>query len=243
MFKIKQGVTIYHAASLFNGRETLFNQALTHLLSKKGYNILLPQRDGFDFDNMARLIKSLEQEHMPSEEVTEAVDTIIYLLDIGIYIPKSQVVIANLDEPLDPGVDVELCYANMMDKLIVGFRTDIRIPFGSNDYRGMHFFPTYQCDVFITHNMPAMSVKSSEEEMDGLVEKIDGVIKHSAHSLRQDIPKYALNHPKIKKVLDGADILFGGVEDIHSDEGLKEICRRYTEYKKSVILDIGPSIV
>lgn len=167
-------IKIYPAAALFNGRETFFNVHLTHLLeSEKGYIANLPQRNGFEFGNLTDALAKV----LPPEEISQAVAFIIYALDIGKFIPESHVIIANLDEPPDPGIDVEQCYAKMMGKFVIGFRTDVRTPYGLNNYRGMHFFQVYQCDTFISHYMPSKSIQSAEKEIKELVEKIDKTIQ------------------------------------------------------------------
>jgi len=60
----------------------------------------------------------------------------------------------NLDEPLDEGLIVELSYAKMRDKFIIGLRTDVRnlYNFSEDNLKGIHF-PVYQCDEFISYYM------------------------------------------------------------------------------------------
>ena len=40
---------VYLSASLFNERETRFNLDLAKNLEQKGYQVILPQRDGFEY--------------------------------------------------------------------------------------------------------------------------------------------------------------------------------------------------
>lgn len=103
--------------------------------------INFPQRDGFEFGNLMRAFYN----KLPSEEISPAVQKIIYLLDMGIFIPKSDIVLAILDEPLDEGMVVEISYAKMIRKLVIGIRTDVRSPYGSilEPLTGMHFFLAY----------------------------------------------------------------------------------------------------
>ena len=51
--------TIYCGASLFSGRETLFNAYLTNKLEQKGYPVIMPQRDGFEFSNLEKCLSPL----------------------------------------------------------------------------------------------------------------------------------------------------------------------------------------
>lgn len=65
---------------------------------------------------------------------------------------NSDVCLACLDEDLDPGVLVEIMFARMMGIPVIGYRTERRAPFGvtSDIHGGMHFFPYFNCDKFIT---------------------------------------------------------------------------------------------
>ena len=64
--------------------------------------------------------------------------------------------IANLDEPTDPGVLVEIMFAHMMGKPVLGYRTEARSPYGTLfDYtKGMHFFKFFPLDAFLTIPIP-----------------------------------------------------------------------------------------
>lgn len=231
-------IKIYPAAALFNGRETFFNIHLAHLLeSEKGYVANLPQRDGFEFGNLANALAEV----LPQEEISRAMEFIILSLDIGKFIPESHVVIANLDEPPDQGIDVEACYAKMMGKLVIGFRTDVRNPYGPNSYKGMHFFLAYQCDAFISHYMPSKSIKDAKKEMRELVEKIDYVIQKNRNELIDGVRKSALKIPEIESAILIAKGLFNGLNDIHSEKSLKEIAKRYLMNKKLLLL-LGPKM-
>lgn len=234
----KKKLTIYFAASLFNGRETLFNIALASKLEGRGYAVRLPQRDGYEFANLdVALARKL-----PHEEVAQARQTIIYLLDIGIFIAGSDIVLANLDEPLDPGVDVELCCGRSTGKLIVGFRTDARSPYGnfSEPLRGTHLFPVNQCHAFIRHRMPGRSLEGAIEELNALADKISVVIESRAKG-RKRMPRYSLPR-QFATVFRDANILFKGVSDIHSPEGLDKIVDRYS-WSRSLLCRSFPSII
>jgi nucleoside 2-deoxyribosyltransferase len=49
---------------------------------------------------------------------------------LGYFLYNSDICLANLDEPLDPGVIVEMIFAKMMGKHIIGYRTEMRTTFG-----------------------------------------------------------------------------------------------------------------
>ena len=42
--------TLYFAASLYNTRECIFNIDLAQYIQKRGYKLMVPQRDGFEFN-------------------------------------------------------------------------------------------------------------------------------------------------------------------------------------------------
>ena len=76
---------------------------------------------------------------------------IIYLVDLGCFLNTADVVICNLDEPLDPGMIVEMMFAKMTNKPVIGYRTEMRTPFGRmEDFNnGCHFFCYFPCDAYI----------------------------------------------------------------------------------------------
>jgi len=228
---------IYFAAALFSGRETFFNVHLADRL-ETSYDVFLPQRDGFEF---GRLTGSLKDK-MNAGAVSEAVQSIIYMFDMGVMLPKHKVVVANLDEPLDPGVDVEVSYAKQMGKFVVGFRTDVRSPYGSisDALRGIHFFPAYQCNVFIPHYMPAKCYEDAEQGMNDLAAKIESAI--TANKRKIVAAEDNLSNPVVQKVIQGARILFDGISDPHSQESLDTIAERYVVNKRK-LSEIGPEIL
>jgi len=117
-------IRIYPAAALFSGRETAFNSHLVEGLENAGYKTNFPQRDGYEFGNLSKILSK----NMEETKVDTAVQNIIYFLDMGVFLANSDVVLANLDEPLDEGVVVETAYAKMMGKFVIGLRTDVRSP-------------------------------------------------------------------------------------------------------------------
>lgn len=81
---------------------------------------------------------------MSEVEKSKAVATIIYLRDLH-HLQDSRICLANLEEPLDPGVLVEITYAKMWGIPCIGYRCESRTPFGHDDEWnfGMHFFPLF----------------------------------------------------------------------------------------------------
>ncbi len=229
---MKEQIIIYPAAALFNVRETYFNSKLVEGLEKLGYQTNFPQRDGFEFEN---LTKTLSGKLQPTQ-MGSAIQTIIYFLDMGVFVPKGDVILANLDEPLDEGVVVEASYAKLMGKFVIGLRTDVRSPYGtSNDnFGGMHFFPAYQCHRFIQDHITFKTPSEREEQINSLIQKIHQTIQKAEISHNESIPDYVRNNPNLHPILEGAKLLFNGIDDIHSEQGLEKIISRYIKNKKKL---------
>lgn len=131
---------IYFAAALFNTKECLFNVAIAKKLELLGHKVYLPQRDGFEFSNLTSLLP----DDFTEEDKSKTVNWIIYLADLA-KLSKGTVCLANLDEPLDPGVLIEIMYAKQLGIPTIGYRCDSRTPFGAPQSWnfGMHFFPLF----------------------------------------------------------------------------------------------------
>ena len=132
-------IKIFYAGSLFNARENLFNILFVEKLEQLGYSVFCAQRDGFEFSKLNEILKG----KIKDDEIDITSSDIIYLWDMGFNLPKCDVVLANLDEPLDPGVDIEQTYARFMGKFVIGIRSDVRSPYGTleDKWGGMHYFP------------------------------------------------------------------------------------------------------
>jgi nucleoside 2-deoxyribosyltransferase len=116
-------VRIYVAAALFSPAERRFNEELCSAI-ESSCSVYLPQRDGM-------LVESAVQEEF---EVAETVCRCVYAQDIEA-IRKSDVVVAVLDgRALDEGVCIEMGYAKALRKVIVGYKSDVRValPWGHN---------------------------------------------------------------------------------------------------------------
>ncbi len=235
--KSNDKIIVYMGASLFNGRETSFNIDATNRLENRGYQVILPQRDGFEFGELGQRLSSVLRNE---DEVSFAVQNVIYLLDVGRFVPKSHVVVANFDEPIDEGLVVEVCYGKVMGKFTVGFKTDVRSPYGqsSDPFGGMHFFPAFSSDVFIKQHMPNKTVAETAQSMEILVGKIDDAITNAGISAGSvDLKKMRRSVdsiPHLAKVLDLAEKLFEGVDDIHSEEGLAQLAKKYVAHKTEI---------
>jgi hypothetical protein len=234
--KRPSGTTIYHAAALFCGREAFFNIQLNQLLEGEFcYLTVLPQRDGFEFGSLHETLEA----QMALHEIASAVATVVYYLDVGHFLPQCDVLVANLDEPLDEGVVTEVCYARLTGKPVIGFRTDARSPYGDRDdqFAGMHFFPPFQCDEYIYQPLPCRGVDEAYAGMRELARRLDIAVQRRVDSGRSG----GADLDTLAAVRRGASILFDGIDDVHSEAGLSEVAKRYLqnieEFRK-----LGPRI-
>jgi nucleoside 2-deoxyribosyltransferase len=116
-------VKIYIAAPLFSPTERKFNEELCSAI-QSACSVYLPQRDG-------TLVETAVGEN---HELAEAVCRRVYSQDIEA-IRNSDVILAVLDgRVLDEGVCIEMGYAKALGKVIVGYKSDVRmaLPWGPN---------------------------------------------------------------------------------------------------------------
>ncbi len=107
------GKTVYFAAPLFSQGEKDYNLKLTKVLEDHGYQVFLPQRDGF---------LAAELEGKTEEEKTQ----MIFEKDLG-EVLKADIVFVLLDgRTPDEGACVELGIAYANNKRCYGFKTDAR---------------------------------------------------------------------------------------------------------------------
>lgn len=103
---------VYFAAPLFNVGEKAFNAALTEILENAGYEVFLPQRDGFEAASM--LGSQADIVHQIFEKDIEQID-------------KADVIFMVLDGRVpDDGACVELGYGYAKGKRCYGIKTDTR---------------------------------------------------------------------------------------------------------------------
>lgn len=218
--------TIYFAAAMFNSREIQFNSNLADRISYgSGCRVILPQRDGLEFTN---LMKKLEG-NLQQEDIMPAIQNMIYSLDIGYLIPNSDLILGILDEPLDDGMIVELCYGKRLGKKIIGLRTDNRTPFGSDiaHLRGIHPFPAYQCDIFIGHSPKIVGAGKELSDLEAIANKVNEAI-----AILEPEIQYGTNIPPIEdkyllQVINNANLLFQGIDPFGVKNSIEQITERY----------------
>ena len=110
---VPSGKRIYFAGPLFNQMEKDFNLELTQVLEQHGYEVFLPQRDGY---------LAAELEGLTEEEIAEK----IFEKDLS-EVLKADIIFMNLDGRVpDEGACVELGIAYANGKRCYGFKTDVR---------------------------------------------------------------------------------------------------------------------
>ena len=111
--EVASGKKVYFAAPLFSQGEKDYNLQLTHILEAHGYEVFLPQRDGY---------LAAELEGKTEEELTQ----MIFEKDVS-EVLKADIIFMLLDGRIpDEGACVELGIAYANGKRCYGFKTDAR---------------------------------------------------------------------------------------------------------------------
>lgn len=228
----KRNLNIYHAAELFNLPARFFNESLVDLLESNGLKVFSPQRNGFEF---TQLEVSLREKKISPELIEQTINTIIYTYDI-FSISKSDLVVARFDEPQDPGVNTEVLIANSLKIPVIGYRTDVRSPYGlsSDKNGGMHSFPIRTSEIFIIQPSSLSIKKDFEDLVNSILKKTKEISCIKKGKL--DIPKF------LKPTFKLASTLFNGIENLHSLEGTKKLVIRCQKNQK-LIANFGPIFI
>jgi len=224
------GLMLYPASALFCARESVFNILLVEELERKyGFRSYLPQRDGFEFSKLTEHLRS----QLKPEQVASAVEDIIYLADMGIFVPRSQVVVANLDEPLDPGVLIEIAHARAIGKFIVGYRTDVRSPYGDlgAPLRGIHFFPAYQCHVYLFLTQNCRNENDARSIIQQLASEVHSAITSNISKRPDAAPQIS---QEVVRLIAVAKELFKDLNPLNSDASLVTIAKRYVDLRERI---------
>ena len=104
---------VYFAAPLFNDAEKSFNLALTAILEDAGYNVFLPQRDGYEAPKMLGMTEEEKSKKIFAADIAaiDGCDVLFMVLDGRVP---------------DEGACVELGYAYAKSKRCYGVKTDVR---------------------------------------------------------------------------------------------------------------------
>jgi len=223
--------TIYMASPMFSTHAQLYNSIITKHFESHGYTVLLPQRDGFLFKDLAETLASMGEDE---KTIRVGSQTIIYYLDMGYFLNTCDIVLANFDEPLDPGIMIESSYAKIMGKYTIGYRTDVRSPYGNPNTQsgGSHFFGLYQCDEFFIKHITENPILSVEERVEKLISEFIKKIDTAELNNPEVVQKNIDNNPILKHITNEATFLFDGLTSFNSPKNIQLIVSRYLENPK-----------
>lgn len=118
------GKRVYLAGPLFNQAEKEFNLRITKVLEEHGYEVFLPQRDGY----LAAELQGLSEEELTKKIFEKDCEELL----------KSDIVFVNLDGQVpDEGACVELGIGYANGKRCYGFKTDTRFATGNLEINPM----------------------------------------------------------------------------------------------------------
>eukprot|EP00658_Telonema_sp_P-2_P057803 TRINITY_DN46219_c0_g1_i1.p1 TRINITY_DN46219_c0_g1~~TRINITY_DN46219_c0_g1_i1.p1 ORF type:complete len:184 (+),score=43.41 TRINITY_DN46219_c0_g1_i1:126-677(+) len=164
-------------------------------------------------------------------QVELAKQVIIYVCDLGLFIPSANYTVVCLDEPLDGGCAVELMRANALDKPVIGWRSDVSTPFGTlkGPTGGAHWFPMFHTDA-VVWAMPGV-VKT--------VEDADKMINETATKLHEAIASTPtrgdVSHTD--SLVAAADLLFAGLDirNVGDPANIPQVVQAYVTHHQQLM--------
>lgn len=222
---------IYFAAPLFHFADKYFNISLVEHL-QEWFDVILPQRTGFESSKLHEALK--EGGKVEEWEIENVRNHLIYYLDVGFLLPSCDFCVGRLDEPVDEGVVAEIGHSRKMRIPVIGYRTDCRTPYGtsSNEVRGSHFFPAYDCDMFINFLTDKIEdIAEGKAEMGRLAKLIHKGSEKIIKDYHGNLPHKNINTTSGIHYI-GKE-LFSGIEDLHSKEYLEKVVRKYQFLEKA----------
>jgi hypothetical protein len=131
---------------------------------------------------------------------------------------------------------IEISYAKLCGKKIIGVRTDARTPYSLSDPGlGMHFFALFQSDFYIY-------APDSEKHV---IREIMNLLNTFSKELNcQEKTNLISESEIISSIKNGAEILFHGISknDLNKPENIKLITKRYIE-NKTELQKIYPKLI
>jgi len=119
----KQDRKIYCAGPLFNPKEREEMATIASVLTRAGYSVFLPQKDGLKF---AELLPTLIEKNLDTENATKMLNMAIFSLDV-FEVMNSDGLILNMNGRVpDEGAIVEAGIAWSHNKTVVIFKNDDR---------------------------------------------------------------------------------------------------------------------
>jgi hypothetical protein len=250
---------IYMAAGLFNVETNMVNAYFTkqleafyakNPLTKRGEEIqakcYLPQRDGFEVGKIADFISHAGHILPPDGKLTaaEVVMYVPYYLDLGYFMSNSIAVVANLDEPIDNGLMVEIAYAKLCNIPVIGLRTDLRTPLGERtNILSINPFIIEQCDCFIWSQTPPGDFDDVMSHTDSIITELEKRIRKWVADDSKSNEMRESQNPIFKNIIKGSDLLFSDLEgNIHTDENMTKIVKSFAKHAE-FLMEIAPELV
>ncbi|MFC1889780.1 nucleoside 2-deoxyribosyltransferase [Thermodesulfobacteriota bacterium] len=122
---------VYCSGPLFNEKEREEMQEIADALEKAGFETFLPHRDGLEFTPLAQVLEGMGVGH---EDALRLWDHAIFALDVYQVTRGCDAVIVNLNGRVpDEGAVVEAALAWSADRVVVGYKSDLRTLCFGND--------------------------------------------------------------------------------------------------------------
>ncbi len=214
-------------------QKTSFNGRLATRLEQEGFKVFYHPSDGFSPEDLKQKLK---EKGLPEDKIVPAVDSIRYHYHMGIMIPKTDIFLVPLNEPITSDIDVRTRYARTTDRFLVAYKTDLQdetnldgLSKSISPYLLYEFRPRISTSGKRTNSLVYVSSKGETEEE---IKSITEFLKQKTNRIPQNmpIPDYAKQNPNLTEVLHNAQKrLFRGIKDIHSPESLEEIAKRFVE--------------
>jgi hypothetical protein len=250
---------IYMAAGLFNVETNMVNAYFTKKIEEalrnkklvyRGQEIdsqcYLPQRDGFEVGKIADFIQHAGSILPPDSKLTaaEVVMYVPYYLDLGFFMSNSVAVVANLDEPIDNGLMVEISYAHLCNIPVIGLRTDLRTPLGARaDILSINPFIVEQCDCFVWSETPPGELEDVMLHTDKIIAEIEKLLHRWVADPEKGNEMRKSDNRIFKNIIKGSDLLFGDLQgDIHTDENMTKIVKNFAKHR-DFLMQIAPELV
>lgn len=262
---------VYMAAGLFNVETNMVNGYLTKRLedgfAEKALTIngeavdaqcYLPQRDGFETGKIASFLAHAKTVLNPDGEedggamaagsgkltAGEVVMYTPYYLDLGYFMSNAVAVIANLDEPIDVGLVVEISYARLCNIPVIGIRTDLRTPLGKpSEILSINPFVVEQCDCFLWAETPRGNFSDVLAATDKIYEETDKQLRKLIDLADKGNEMRRSANPIFKNIVEGSDFLFSNLKgDFHSKDNMTKIVKNFDEHK-DFLREIAPQLI
>ncbi len=225
---MEERIVVYPANALQHPERNILNSEVAQGLEKMGYRTYFAQRDGFDFPDLK---KALSKE-LKEKSVDSAAKKITYCLDIGKFMPKSDIILINYNQPLDENIVMESSYAKKFGKFTIGFGEESKKSQTDNNkmYHENYKYPAFRFSVSVPYS--ADKETSEKDLAKSLVYRINQMVTDRGTYHNETMSRYVKSNPDLIPFFDGSAILFHNIEEIRSKKSLEKIVSRYMKNKK-----------